>query len=85
MEKKIRKVVRSEAIIEDLADIYQYGLETFGVTVAKIFLEETNHAVHGLSYQYNMHPECRHIPTKSKMYRNIIIGKYLIIPIRNII
>ena len=79
MEKKIRKVVRSDEVVSDLADIYQYGLETFGVTTANIFLEEINHAIHGLSFQYRMHPECRHIPTKSKMYRNIIIGKYLII------
>ena len=79
MEKKIRKVIRSEILVEDLSDIYQYGIETFGAITAETFLEEINHSIRGLSFQYNMHPECRHILTKSRMYRNIIIGKYLII------
>lgn len=79
MEKKIRKVIRSQEIVVDLANIYQYGLETFGITSADIFLEELNHMIHGLSFQFDMYPECRFLPTKSKIYRNIIIGKYLIL------
>lgn len=79
MEKKIRKVVRSEQVVIDLADIYQYGLETFGRTTAEIFLEEIIYLIQGLSFQYYQHPECRFLPTKTKKYRNIIIGKYLII------
>lgn len=43
MEKKIRKVVGSAQIIIDLSEIYQYGLETFGITTAEIFLEEIYH------------------------------------------
>jgi len=36
-------------------------------------------SIWGLDYQYNMHSECKFLPTKSKMYRNIILGNYLII------
>jgi len=46
---------------------------------ADLFIEEMNHTTNGLSFQFNLHPECRSLRTKSKMYRNIILGKYLII------
>lgn len=78
MEKKIRKVVRSEQLVVDLADIFQYGIETFGITAAKIFLEEVTHRIQGLSFQFYLHPECRHIPTQSKMYRNIVLENILL-------
>ena len=64
---------------EDLADIYQYGRETFGKSAADIWLENVYHEILGLSYKFNTYPECKHLSTKSKMYRNIILGKYLII------
>ena len=35
--------------------------------------------VRNLETQYLLHPECRHLETKTKMYRNIILGSYLII------
>ncbi|MDR0437721.1 MAG: type II toxin-antitoxin system RelE/ParE family toxin [Bacteroidales bacterium] len=28
---------------------------------------------------YNLYPECRHIPTKSQKYRNIVLDSHLII------
>jgi toxin ParE1/3/4 len=46
---------------------------------AKAFVAEVYMSIWGLDYQYNMHPECRFLPTKSEMYRNIIQGNYLII------
>jgi toxin ParE1/3/4 len=62
-----------------LADIYQYGIETFGKKAADIWLEHIHHEISGLSFKFNAHPPCKHFPTKSGMYRNIILGKYLII------
>ena len=53
--------------------------ETFGKIFADLFIEEINHMTEGLSFQFNLHPECRSIQTKSKKYRNIILGKYLIV------
>ncbi len=79
MEEKIRKVVHSKFIEEDLADIYQYGLDMFGKVAADIWLEEANHEIRGLSYKFNIYPECKHLSTKIQMYRNIILGKYLIV------
>jgi len=79
MEKKIRKVVRLSQVDEDISDIYHYGLETFGEVTAELFLADINHQISGLSFRFNLHPECRFLKIKSKMYRNIIIGKYLII------
>lgn len=79
MEKGVRKVIYSSFYYSDLQEIYLYGKETFGKNFADIFIEEINNSVSGLSFKFNLHPECRHIPTKTKLYRNIIIGKYLII------
>jgi toxin ParE1/3/4 len=79
MEKKVLKVVRSEQLLEDLADIYQYGFETFGSTTADFFLDEVHHSIRRLSSQYYLPSECRGLRTKSKKYRNIILGKYLIV------
>lgn len=79
MEKRIRKVVYSPAFYKDSQQIYLYGKETFREMFADLFIEEINHITDGLSFQFNLHPECRFIPTKTKKYRNIILGKYLII------
>ena len=79
MEKKIREVIRSPFLTTDLVEIYQYGIETFGKVAADIFLEEINHTILGLTYKFNVYHECKYIRTKSKMYRNIVLGKYLVI------
>ncbi len=79
MEKRIRKVTYSSAFYKDSQSIYLYGKETFGKMFADLFIEEIHHVTEGLSFQFNLHPECRSIPTQSKKYRNIILGKYLIV------
>jgi toxin ParE1/3/4 len=79
MEKKTRRVTRSQFLDEDLADIYQYGTETFGLALADAFLEEIYQLLIQLSTRFYSHPECKFIPTKDKVYRNIIFGSYLII------
>jgi len=35
--------------------------------------------IRALKNLYELHPECRFIVTKNRMYRNIIFGSYLII------
>ncbi len=79
MEKRIRKVVYSSAFYKDSQSIYLYGKETFGKMFGDLFKEELHHITEGLSVQFKLHPECRYIPTKSKIYRNIILGKYLVV------
>ena len=77
IEKKIIKV--SKQFDVDIANIFEYGEETFGYTAAKIFIGEIYNHVWNLDSMYLGYPECKHLPTKSRIYRNIILGSYLII------
>ena len=79
MEKKVRKVVYSRIFRKNLQDVYEYGVSTFGENAAAYFLDEVIEQTLKLNFSFFTHPECRHLRTKSKMYRNIIIGSYLII------
>jgi plasmid stabilization system protein ParE len=79
MEKRQISVVRSEEYYKDVQDIFDYGTEVFGIPTADAFIEDLIYKVECLSFQYQLHPECRHIITKSHMYRNIILASYLII------
>ena len=79
METQILKVVTSDEAIVSLEKIYEYGIETFAYTAATIFIDELLIRIENLSTSYLMHPECRYLPTKSKMYRNLIYGSYIVI------
>jgi len=74
-----KEVVLTTLAQADIKAVFEYGAETFGFIAAKAFVAEVYMSIWGLDYQYNIHPECRFLPTKSKMYRNIIQGNYLII------
>ena len=63
----------------DLIDIFEYGNATFGERLAINFIAEIYTTIGRLETEYDIHLECRHVETKSKMYRNIILGSYLII------
>jgi plasmid stabilization system protein ParE len=69
-----KEVVLTTLTQADIKAIFEYGAETFGFIAAKAFVAEVYMSIWGLDYQYNIHPECRFLPTKSKMYRNIIQG-----------
>jgi toxin ParE1/3/4 len=80
MEKENLKVVTSKLFdFIDLPSIHEYGMETFGLKLADYFISEIYICLNELSSSYYLHPECRHLITKSKKYRNIILGSYLII------
>ena len=80
MEKKNLKVVTSKLFdFIDLPSIHEYGMETFGLKLADYFIAEIYIRLNELSDNYYLHPECRHLITKTKKYRNIILGSYLII------
>jgi toxin ParE1/3/4 len=74
-----REVVLSTAAQADIKAVFVFGSETFGFISAKGFVAEVYMSIWGLDYQYSMHPECRFLTSKSKIYRNIIQGSYLII------
>jgi plasmid stabilization system protein ParE len=78
-DKKELQIKLSEDFIIDLDCIYQYGVETFGEKQAIINEKEIWQLIERLSLNYTIYPECRYIPTKSKMYRWIILDSHLII------
>ena len=79
MEAKQKEVVRSSFYLYDIQDIFEYGEATFGEKAAIYFYQEIKSIVKRLETEYLLHPECRHLETKTKIYRNIILGLYLII------
>ena len=76
-ERKQVKV--SKQFDADIIDVFSYGEETFGYSAAKTFIGEIYNLAWNLDNMYLMYPECRFLSTKSKMYRNIILGSYLVI------
>ena len=80
MDQQERKEVNvSEAFNEDITKVYAYGEELFGALAAKSFVSDIFSRIWSLDLSWRLHPECRHLPTKDKRYRNVILGNYLII------
>ena len=79
MESQTLEVVISDMALTSLEQIYEYGIETFAFAAATVFIEELILHIEQLSVNYDMHPECRFLATKSKMYRNLIYGSYIVI------
>ena len=79
MEGQVLEVVISDMALLSLEQIYEYGIETFAYTAATVFIEELILQIEQLSVNYLLHPECRYLATKSKMYRNLIYGSYIVI------
>lgn len=79
MERKARKIVLSAFVYKDLSVIHKFGLENFGENLASHFLKDIYQQISELNLYFAIHPECRHLPTKTHIYRNIIFGNYLII------
>ena len=65
-----KPVVVSDQFKKSRQNVYVDGIELFG------FYQE---ALNTLPIYYNVYPECRHIVTKSRMYRNIILDSHLIV------
>lgn len=80
MEKEKKLPVRvSMEFNFDLDNVYTYGTDTFGIRQAELYENEIWKLVDGLSLNWPFFSECRHLPTKSKMYRWIILESHLII------
>ncbi|HVS94109.1 MAG TPA: type II toxin-antitoxin system RelE/ParE family toxin [Mucilaginibacter sp.] len=79
MEGETLEVAISDLALHSLYHIYEYGVETFALNAANIFIDELYERIYALSDDYLIHPECRYLITKSEMYRNIIHGSYLVI------
>ena len=59
--------------------IYYYSLDTFGYFQAERYLRKIDESIDTLPDYYTWYPECRHLATKSRRYRNIILDAHLII------
>jgi toxin ParE1/3/4 len=77
-EKKLPVRVSREFII-DLDNVYLFGIDTFGIRQADLYENEIWKLVKGLSLNWSFFSECRHLPTKYKKYRWIILESHLII------
>ncbi|MDR1783270.1 MAG: type II toxin-antitoxin system RelE/ParE family toxin [Dysgonamonadaceae bacterium] len=56
-----------------------YGVIAFGIIQAERYKRKIQKSLDMLPIFYYANPECRHLRTKSRMYRNIIIDSHLII------
>ena len=79
MAMEPKEVVTSKDYEENLIEILEYTIETYGHAQACKYFNTISHHVERLDSFYTYYPECRHIPTKSRMYRNIILDAHLII------
>ncbi|WP_439555603.1 type II toxin-antitoxin system RelE/ParE family toxin [Dyadobacter sp.] len=79
MEAEIREVKFSQQALSSLEHIYEYGCETFSPASSSVFIDELISKVKTLSTDFLHHPECRYLLTKSKQYRNLRFGGYLVI------
>jgi toxin ParE1/3/4 len=74
-----KPVIYSRQYAIDTEYIYNYGVETFGEVQAKKYEAFLDKLTNELPQCYLMYPECRHLATKTRMYRNIILESHLII------
>ena len=79
MVRLSREVVTTGYYEYHLLEIIEYGMEMFGYAQAKKYFSAIARYVERLESEYTYHPECRHLATKSRMYRNIILDAHLII------
>jgi len=80
MEEEKKLPVRvSREFNFDLDQVYIYGIETFGIRQAELYENEIWKLVDGLTYNWPFFSECRHLLTKSKRYRWIILQSHLIV------
>lgn len=79
MEVETKEVVISDIALISLENIFIYGMETFSLASASVFIDELNLKIKSLSKNYLIHPESRFLTSKNQLYRNVIFGNYLII------
>jgi hypothetical protein len=65
MESRKKEVIKSSFYFIDIQDIYEYGEATFGLKLADSFFDTILNDVENLETQYLLHPECRHLETKT--------------------
>ena len=70
---KIRPLDISDEFYLSLKNTFNYGVELFGILQALKYENLIYEEIELLPSRYLIHPECRFLPTKSKMYRTIML------------
>ena len=83
MEARVsqKQVIASSQFWESYTNVYTQGLDLFGFYQAELYTNKNKikSILYELDRTYPYYPECRHLATKSRMYRNIILDSHLII------
>jgi len=64
---------------ESRKNIFEYSVYRFGYFQAELYKQKIRKSLDTLPDFYHAYPECRHLATKNRMYRNIILDAHLII------
>lgn len=73
------KIILTEHALQTVRQEFDYLKENISVEFAYKFRDEFPKQVESILPFYLKYSECRFLPTKNKIYRNIIWGNYLII------
>jgi plasmid stabilization system protein ParE len=74
-----KKISVSSRFYESNAQVYSQGLYLFGSFQAERYNRQIDMVLDTLPDCYTAYPECRHLATKSRMYRNIILDAHPIV------
>lgn len=76
---KIRPLDISDEFYLSLKNTFNCGVELFGILQALKYENLIYEEIELLPSRYLIHPECRFLPTKSKMYRTIMLPAHFIL------
>ena|ERR1019366_3254808 len=76
---EIKPITITTHAIDTLLSEFEYLKASVSVEYAQNFRNEFIRKTDGINPNYFSYPECRFLPTKNKIYRNIIWGDYLIV------
>lgn len=74
-----REVIASPQYGRSLQNVFREGVARFGRIQAEKYLKVIMDTVERLEIDYPFYPECRHLATRGRIYRNIILDAHLII------
>lgn len=74
-----KQVKVSNQFYENFGWVCNFGFEMFGYFQAEQYKQQIQQYINTLHDFYLIYPECRHLATKSRMYRNIILDAHLVI------
>jgi plasmid stabilization system protein ParE len=74
-----KKLEVSDRFYKSYELVYDFGMCTFGFHQAERYTQQIRNYLSTLSTHYMAYPECRHLATQSRRYRNIILDSHLII------